>query len=68
MEILVTAEDPSQASRHNAHKLGASRITLEIYNFDEERHEIWDVPCIQPSDSENFVVLSAKVSWCLLLF
>ena len=46
VEILAHAEDSNQKGHRNACKPGASHITLEIYSFDEERHEIWDVPCI----------------------
>jgi hypothetical protein len=61
VEILVLAENSNQASRRTPRKLGVSHVTVEVYDFDKERHKVWDAPCIQPSESENFVVVAAKV-------
>lgn len=66
--VLMTVEDSNRTSRHTGtpRNLGASHVTLEVYNFDEERHKIWEVPCIRPSEPESFVVVAAKVSHPLL--
>jgi hypothetical protein len=66
VEILVLAENSNQASRRTPRKLGVSHVTVEVYDFDKERHKVWDAPCIQPSESENFVVVAAKVCHLLL--
>lgn len=60
-EVLVVAENPDQTTCHSPHNLRA-RVTLEVYSFDKGRHELWDVPCIQPSKTEGFIVVAAEVS------
>ncbi|KAH9175921.1 hypothetical protein EDB89DRAFT_2240784 [Lactarius sanguifluus] len=63
-EILVTA-DSDQAAHHAPRNSKASHITLEVYNFDEERHEIWGVPCIRPSEPKSVVVVAVKEIRCI---
>lgn len=62
-EILVTVDNSIQESRHALRKPGASHVTIEVYDFDKERHKVWDVPCIQPSGSKIFMVVAAKVRY-----
>ncbi|KAN0136748.1 hypothetical protein V8E53_005518 [Lactarius tabidus] len=57
---------PSVTSRRTPRKLGVSHVTVEVYDFDKERHKVWDAPCIQPSESENFVVVAAKEIYCIV--
>ncbi|KAH8980192.1 hypothetical protein EDB92DRAFT_1772723, partial [Lactarius akahatsu] len=64
-EILVTA-DSDQAVHHAPRNSKALHITLEVYNFDEERHEIWGVPCIRLSEPKSVVVVAAKEIRCIV--
>ncbi|KAH9022937.1 hypothetical protein EDB84DRAFT_1241512, partial [Lactarius hengduanensis] len=64
-EILVTA-DPDQAIHHAPRNSRASYITLEVYGFDGERHEIWGVPCIRRSELKSFVVVAAEEIHCIV--
>jgi hypothetical protein len=66
VEILVTVENSNQASHCTPHKPGVSHVTVEVYDFDKERHKVWDVPCIQLSGPENIIVIAAKVGHPLL--
>lgn len=60
-EVLAIAENPSQTTRHAPHNPRA-QVTLEVYSFNKQRHEVWEVPCIQPSESVGFVIVPAEVS------
>ena len=42
------------------------QVTLDVYSFDSERHKVWEVPCIQPSESEGSIAVAVKVSAQLL--
>ena len=60
-------EDSIQASGQAPRKPSASHVTIEVYDFDKERHEVWDVPCIQPSGSESFIIVAVKVRCSLVI-
>lgn len=62
MEVLAIAEDHQQATRRCTPHNTTTHVTLEAYSFDKERHEAWEVPCIQPSKSEGVIVVAAEVS------
>ena len=61
-EVLAIAENLNQMTRRAPHNMRAC-VTLEVYSFDKERHKVWEVPCIRPSESEGFIVVTAKVSF-----
>ncbi|KAI9435191.1 hypothetical protein H4582DRAFT_1768182, partial [Lactarius indigo] len=63
-EILVPA-DSDQEIHHAPRNSRASHITLDVYDFDKERHKIWGVPCIRPSEPKNLVVVAAEEICCI---
>jgi hypothetical protein len=60
-EVLVIAENSDQTTHCAPHNLRA-HVTLEVYSFSKEWHMLWEVPCIQPSETEGFIIVAAKVS------
>jgi hypothetical protein len=60
-EVLAVAEDLNQTTRC-APCNPRAHVTLEVYSFDKEPHEVWEVLCIQPLETEGVIVVAAKVS------
>ena len=60
-EVLWRVEDNATSSHCpcDPHTL---LVTLEVYGFEKEWHDIWEVPCIQPSESGGPTAVAAKVS------
>jgi hypothetical protein len=58
-EVLVIAEN--ETARRTPQNPRA-RVTLEVYSFNKEQHKLWEVPCIQPLETEGSIVVAAKVS------
>ncbi|KAN0125421.1 hypothetical protein V8E53_015508 [Lactarius tabidus] len=64
-EVLAVAKDLNQTS-HCAPRNPRAHVTLEVYSFDKELHEVWEVPCIQPSETEGVIVVAAKEIHCIV--
>jgi hypothetical protein len=60
-EVLLKAEE-NATSHRRSHNSNGLQVTLEVYGFDNERHSVWEVPCIRPSEAEGSVHVAAKVS------
>jgi hypothetical protein len=65
-EVLRRVEEDNATSCRHPRDTHALLVTLEVYGFEKERHDVWEVPCIRPSESGGPIAVAAKVSARLL--